>query len=58
MRVSGAIDLLLRYNFRNIFLASNNGRATSPVGRLVFKTNETLKKRLVGSTPTPSAIFF
>ena len=31
------------------------GRATSPVGCMVFKTNETLLKRLVGSTPTPSA---
>jgi len=25
------------------------------VGHLVFKTSETLIKRLVGSTPTPSA---
>ena len=30
----------------------------SPVGCLVFKTSEALIKRLVGSTPTSSAIFF
>ena len=33
----------------------NNGRATSPVGCLVFKTSEVLRQRLVGSTPTSSA---
>ena len=27
----------------------------SPVGRLVFKTSEAFKRRLVGSTPTSSA---
>ena len=29
----------------------------SPVGRLVFKTSEVHMMRLVGSTPTSSAIF-
>jgi len=29
----------------------------SPVGRLVFKTSEVHSMRLVGSTPTSSAIF-
>ena len=29
----------------------------SPVGRLVFKTSEVHKMRLVGSTPTSSASF-
>ena len=29
----------------------------SPVGHLVFKTSEVYKMRLVGSTPTSSAIF-
>jgi hypothetical protein len=43
---------------KSIKVFSDNGRATSPVGRLVFKTNERLIKCLVGSTPTPSAIFF
>ena len=38
--------------FRRLYIF---GRATSPVGCMVFKTNETLIKRLVGSTPTPSA---
>ena len=33
----------------------NHGRATSPVGCLVFKTSEALTKCLVGSTPTSSA---
>ena len=30
----------------------------SPVGRLVFKTSEVHIMRLVGSTPTSSAILF
>lgn len=30
----------------------------SPVGRLVFKTSEVHRMRLVGSTPTSSAKFY
>ena len=40
-----------------IFLKKvTDGRETSPVGCLVFKTSEVLNKCLVGSTPTSSAI--
>lgn len=52
-----SICLIFKYNITSILSCAGNGRATSPVGRLVFKTNERLIKRLVGSTPTPSAIF-